>query len=169
MKYSGIIKNDVANGPGIRTSLFVSGCRNKCPGCFNVDQQDFNYGQEFTIEVEDSIIESVSDIYHNGITILGGDPLEPENASVVLDFVYRFREVYEDRKTIWLYTGYIFEDIIKNNDARSELLNQVDVIVDGPFILDKKDITLRFKGSSNQRIIDMKSSIRNSYTPVVIG
>lgn len=163
MKYSGIIKDDIANGTGIRTSLFVSGCRNNCPGCFNKDAQDFNYGEEFTDKVIEDIIESVNSPYYAGITILGGDPMEPENAEALLPLVNKFRERYNFDKDIWIYTGYLYEDILRlsNDDPRKKLLFETDVLVDGPFIMSLKDITLKFRGSSNQRIIDCTKSCIN--------
>ena len=162
MNYSGIIKDDIANGIGIRTSLFVSGCRNNCPGCFNKAQQDFNYGKLFTEDIMNEIIDSVRFNYYNGISILGGEPMEPENAKVVLDFVNRFRLKYANTKTIWLYTGYLYEDLIKTKDSRNLLLKQIDVLVDGPFIESKKDITLKFRGSSNQRIINIPDTLKEN-------
>lgn len=162
MNYSGIIKDDIANGIGIRTSLFVSGCRNNCPGCFNKAQQDFNYGKLFTEDIMNEIIDSVRFNYYNGISILGGEPMEPENAKVVLDFVNRFRLKYANTKTIWLYTGYLYEDLIKTKDSRNLLLKQIDILVDGPFIESKKDITLKFRGSSNQRIINIPDTLKEN-------
>ena len=162
MNYGGIIYNDIANGPGIRTSLFVSGCRNNCPGCFNKEVQDFNYGFEFTEEIEDIIINSVNDEYHDGITILGGDPMEPENAERLLSFVEKFKNVYGNSKTIWLYTGYTYEYLLDTCDSRFKLLNLIDIVVDGPFIESLKDITLKFKGSSNQRIINTQKSCKKN-------
>lgn len=158
MNYGGIIKDDIANGPGIRTSLFVSGCRNNCQGCFNKAAQDFTYGYIFDENVEDMIIDSVNDEYHSGITLLGGDPMEPENAEALLSLVNKFRAQYGYTKTIWLYTGYIYENLyeLSIEDPRKKLLEYIDVIVDGPFIESLKDITLKFRGSSNQRIIVIK-------------
>lgn len=159
MNYANIKYNDIANGYGVRTSLFVSGCRNNCPGCFNKDAQNFKYGELFTEEVANKIIESVKDDQYKGITILGGEPMEPENASELIKFVNKFREVYGNKKNIWLFTGYIYEDLMKYRDSRTELAKAVDIIVDGPFIESKKSIVLQFRGSSNQRIIDAKNQI----------
>lgn len=162
MNYAGIITDDIANGTGIRTSLFVSGCRNNCPGCFNKEQQNFSYGELFTEKIEDEIINSISD-YHAGITLLGGDPLEPENAEGLMSLVKKFRERFSDTKTIWIYTGYTYEDILAlDQDKRKELLLMCDTLVDGRYIDELHDITLKFKGSSNQRII-------NIHTGEVIG
>lgn len=163
MNYAGIITDDIANGTGIRTSLFVSGCRNNCPGCFNKEQQNFSYGELFTEKIEDEIISSISD-YHAGITLLGGDPLEPENAEGLMSLVKKFRERFSDTKTIWIYTGYTYEDILAldSQDYRKQLLLMCDTLVDGRYIDELHDITLKFKGSSNQRII-------NVHTGEVIG
>lgn len=157
MNYANIKYNDIANGYGVRTSLFVSGCRNNCPNCFNKDAQNFKYGNQFTDEVADNIIESVKENHYKGITILGGEPMEPENASELIKFVRKFREVYGDTKDIWLFTGYIYEDLLQYNDDRTRLAEAVDIIVDGPFIEAKKSIILQFRGSYNQRIIDAKN------------
>ena len=163
MNYANIKYNDIANGYGVRTSLFVSGCRNNCPNCFNKEAQNFKYGNHFTDEVADNIIKSVKENHYKGITILGGEPMEPENASELIKFVRKFREVYGDTKDIWLFTGYIYEDILEYKDSRTELAKVVDIIVDGPFIESKKSITLQFRGSSNQRIIDTKKGIDITY------
>ena len=164
MNYGGIIKDDIANGVGIRTSLFVSGCRNNCPGCFNKEVQDFNYGKPLTKAVMLDIIDSVDTPYHNGITILGGDPMEPENAKELLFLVKEFRKRFGTSRTIWIYTGYLYDDLIRldNEDHRKRLLLATDVLVDGPFIESLKDITLKFRGSSNQRLIDCNESCMNN-------
>ena len=174
MNYAGIITDDTGNGLGIRVSLFVSGCRNNCPGCFNKEQQDFNYGKEFTDKIIDDIIKECSEFYYSGLTLLGGDPMEPENATGLLPLIKRFKEevVNSDRhsgigvplakRNIWTYTGYTYEDLIalSDDDARKILLINTDILVDGPFILEKKDISLKFRGSSNQRVIDVQESIK---------
>ena len=164
MNYAGIIKDDIANGIGIRLSLFVSGCRNNCTGCFNKDQQDFNYGKEFTEDIENDIINTIaSNEYYSGISILGGDPMEPENAEGLIPLINKFREKFNYNKSIWLYTGYYYKDLIKldDNDPRKYLLKNIDILVDGPFDIKLKDISLRFRGSKNQKIIDIKKSISN--------
>lgn len=170
MNYSGIITDDVANGPGVRTSLFVSGCRNNCPGCFNPKEQNFSYGVPFTDEVMDYIVSSVDNPYYSGISILGGDPMEPENAEALIPFVDKFRNKFGNTKNIWLFTGYLYEFLNSTNDSRYNLLFSVDVIVDGLFIESEKDLTLKFKGSKNQRIIDInKSKLDKFHSPYIIG
>lgn len=149
MNYAGIIKNDIANSPGVRVSLFVSGCRNHCPGCFNREAQDFSYGQPFTEKTENDIITALRPSWIQGLSILGGDPMEPENQRALLPFVWRVKEELPD-KDIWLYTGYLLEEV-----RTSPLLSYTDVVVDGPFIEAQKDITLAFRGSRNQRIIHL--------------
>lgn len=157
MNYSVIKYNDIANGIGIRTSLFVSGCRNRCKGCFQPETWCFSYGEEFTKEVEDKIFESMNE-YTSGITLLGGDPMEPENVKVLLPFIERFRKEFPD-KNVWAYTGYLIEDLVlRDEETKRFILENIDVLVDGPFIESQKDITLKFKGSKNQRIIDVKKS-----------
>lgn len=157
MNYGNIIYNDIANGTGVRTSLFVSGCRNNCPGCFNKEAQDFSYGEPFTYDIEKNIFDSVDNEYIAGITILGGEPLDPENANFLLPMIKRFRERFGSDKTIWVYTGYQYEELLNLDitDARRQILAYIDVLVDGRFEMDKRDITLKFRGSSNQRIIEL--------------
>jgi anaerobic ribonucleoside-triphosphate reductase activating protein len=163
MNFAGIIKDDVANGIGVRTSIFVSGCNIHCPGCQNKYIQDFNYGREFTDDDLKMLLDSISDDYHAGITILGGEPLDEINIEGVYNIIKAFRKRYNNTKTIWLYTGYTYEflkDVESIEDKYIDLVfNNIDVLIDGPFIQDKRDITLKFRGSSNQRIIDMKKTI----------
>ena len=161
MYYGMIKKNDIANGEGIRTSLFVSGCRNMCKGCFQPQTWDFNYGEPFTPAVEKIIFESVSFPFVRGITILGGEPMEPENQEALLPFIKRFKEKFPE-KTIWLYTGNTYEELMgifgtseKHLPITEELLGYVDILVDGRYVEELKSIGLRFRGSSNQRVIDM--------------
>lgn len=162
--YYGAIKNcDIANGLGVRVSLFVSGCRNRCPGCFQPETWAFDYGQLFSKETEDHILELLRPDYINGLTLLGGDPFEPESQRVLLPFLRRVKEACPD-KDIWAYTGYTWEQLISGTHRVSlpetkELLSQIDTLVDGPFILAQKNIRLRFRGSENQRIIDVKRSL----------
>ena len=150
MNYCEIKKYDIANGDGVRVSLFVSGCRNHCQGCFNPETWDFNYGDLYTEDVEKEITEALKPEYISGLTVLGGDPFEPENIEAVTALCKRVKELYPE-KTIWVYTGYYFEDF-----KDREIMKYIDVLVDGPFEMDKKDISLRFRGSSNQRILNIK-------------
>ena len=150
MNYAEIKKVDIANGPGVRVSLFVSGCRNHCKGCFNPETWDFDYGRPFTRETEDEIIEALRPSWIQGLSILGGEPTEEENAAVLLPFLKRVRAVLPD-KDIWLYSGYTYEML-----RDKEILTLVDVLVDGPFLLEQKDAGLAFRGSRNQRIIDLR-------------
>ena len=159
MKYAVIKKNDIANGPGVRVSLFVSGCNHHCKGCFNEVAWDFNYGTPFTEETINEIIDAMSPVHIKGLTLLGGEPLDPANQGALLMLVKKVKAVYPD-KTIWCFTGYDFEkeimcDMIHKVPETKSLIDTFDVLVDGRFEIDKKDITLRFRGSSNQRIIDM--------------
>ena len=150
MNYCGIKKADIANGPGVRVSLFVSGCRNRCPGCFQPETWDFGYGEAFTEKTENELLKALRPSWIQGLSILGGDPMEPENQAALLPFLQRVRAELPG-KDVWLYTGYRLEEI-----QQSPLLPFVDVIVDGPFIEAEKDISLAFRGSRNQRIIDLK-------------
>ena len=155
MKYGRIKKTDIANGTGVRVSLFVSGCRNHCKGCFNPETWDFNYGKEYTNETKKEILDALAPDYISGLSILGGEPLEPENYIDVMDLCYTVKNTYP-KKTIWLYTGYNFEYFERYSPG---ILSFIDVMVDGKFREDLKDISLKFKGSSNQRIIDVKKSL----------
>ena len=150
MNYAGIKKVDIANGPGVRVSLFVSGCRNHCPGCFNPETWDFDYGEPFTDKTEEELIKALRLSWIQGLSILGGDPMEPENQSALLPLLRRVREELPG-KDVWLYTGYRLESV-----SSSPLLDLADVVVDGPFIETEKDISLAFRGSRNQRIIDLR-------------
>lgn len=160
MYYSAIKYNDVANGTGVRTTLFVSGCRNHCKDCFQPETWNFTNGWPFDEKIENEIIESLKPAYISGLTLLGGDPFETENQQALLPFLRKVRECCPN-KNVWAYTGYLLnEDLIKGGKryctATEEMLQYVDVLVDGPFVTELKDITLKFKGSSNQRVIDMK-------------
>ena len=150
MNYAEIKKVDIANGPGVRVSLFVSGCRNHCKGCFNPETWDFDYGRPFTRATEDEIIEALRHSWIQGLSILGGEPTEEENAAVLIPFLKRVRAVLPD-KDIWLYSGYTYEAL-----RDKEILTLADVLVDGPFLLEQKDAGLAFRGSRNQRIIDLR-------------
>lgn len=157
MYYGKIKKTDIANGPGVRVSLFVSGCRNHCKGCFQPETWDFKYGERFDYIARRKIMDALAPEYISGLSILGGDPMEPENADMVIDFCSVVKREYP-YKTIWLYTGYKYEDIA---EKYPDLLAVIDVMVDGPFIEDLKDISLVFRGSSNQRIINVPESVRS--------
>lgn len=174
MNYAEIKNYDIANGEGVRTSLFVSGCRRGCPNCFNEVAWDFNAGMPFTRAVEDEIIAHLDDEFCDGLTLLGGEPMEPENQHGLINFVERVRERFprgsvasevgesEDHKTIWCFTGDRLEELMPggrhHTDVTDRLLDCIDVLVDGPFVQDLYDISLRFHGSSNQRLIDMNKT-----------
>ena len=162
MNVAEIKKCDIANGPGVRVSLFVSGCTHHCPGCFNKVAWDFDYGTPFTEAVQQEILTALAPDYVRGLTLLGGEPLEPINQQALLPFLEKIRECLPN-KDIWCYSGYTFEQIYADISAgipeTGKLLSLIDVLVDGRFIESKKDITLRFRGSSNQRIIDLPSSL----------
>lgn len=170
MKYATIKEIDVANGPGIRVSLFVSGCTHHCKGCFNPETWNFNYGDDFTPEVEDRILEAMKPAYIKGFSLLGGEPFEPQNQEALLPFLRRVKAAYPD-KTIWCYSGYDFEkDMLTGNlgpwEVTHEMLTLIDVLVDGEFVLEKKNPNLRFRGSENQRVIRVADSL-NSDTVVL--
>lgn len=150
MNYCGLNKNDIANGEGVRVSLFVSGCRNRCTGCHNPEAWDFSYGQPFTFESENEIIEALRPPWIQGISILGGEPCEEENEKALIPFLRKVRFKMPD-KDIWLFSGYTYE-MLQNE----EILKCVDVLVDGPFLMEQKDISLAFRGSRNQRILRLK-------------
>ena len=159
MKYAKIRKLDVTNGPGIRTTLFVSGCTHNCEGCFNKEQQDFNYGNEFTKETEDEFIELTKARQIRGVNILGGEPMQQVMDDTLLNLLRRIK--LETNKPIWLWSGYTFEEII-NNPKRAEILKEVDVLIDGKYEESKRDLMLKYRGSSNQRVIDVKESLKNN-------
>ena len=162
MNYATIKYCDIANGEGVRTSLFVSGCRRHCPNCFNAVAWDFGYGAPFTKEVRNEILESLAPGYINGLSLLGGEPFEPENQRELLPFIKNVKVLYPN-KTIWCYTGNNLEHEIWQPgpgrcEVTDEFLQYIDVLVDGDFVQDQYDISLRFRGSSNQRIIDMNKT-----------
>ena len=186
MNYASIRTCDIANGEGVRVSLFVSGCTHRCKGCFNEEAQAFDYGEPFTREVEDSILTALEPGFIAGLTLLGGEPMEPENQRVLVPFLRRFRERFGATKTLWVYTGCVWEKLsgeaeslpLQNKDGENsalsggrdssapyrwrtevtdEFLAMTDVLVDGPFVEELKDISLRFRGSSNQRILCLKN------------
>jgi anaerobic ribonucleoside-triphosphate reductase activating protein len=157
-----IIKVDSANGVGIRLSVFVSGCTLHCKGCFNAMTWDFNFGHEYTKEMEQEIIDELKKPYYQGITILGGEPFEISNQEVLVTLIRRIKKEVPDRN-IWMYSGFTYdEDLVPGGrryiSVTDEILDSIDVLVDGRFILEKKNFTLNFRGSENQRIIDMKQT-----------
>jgi len=161
MKYGNIKLIDSSNGEGVRVSLYVSGCRNHCKGCFNAATWDFDYGEEFTPIQENEIIEACKKSYISGLTILGGEPMEEENQMALLPFIEKFKQECPD-KNLWMYTGYVLDKDLQEGqrkfvpDVTNKILEQVDVLVDGPFILEQKDLTLPFRGSKNQRLLRLK-------------
>lgn len=165
MNYAEIKTCDIANGEGVRVSLFVSGCTHHCKNCFNKDTWSFDYGKPFTDETEDYIIKELKPGYIDGLTLLGGEPFEPQNQRALLPFLRRVRGLYPN-KNIWCYTGYLFDKELLNEsrarcEATDEMLSLIDVLVDGEFVQELYSITLQFKGSSNQRIIDVKKSLNS--------
>lgn len=163
MNYATIKNCDIANGPGVRVSLFVSGCTHHCKGCFNAVAWDFDYGEPFTPQTVDAILDMLKPDYISGITLLGGEPFEPQNQPALVELLRQIREKYP-KKSIWAFSGYLFDrDILpgKLGDplVTREFLSYLDVLVDGPFVEEKKNLSLRFRGSSNQRIIHVPSSL----------
>ena len=160
MNYATIKPRDIANGPGVRVSLFVSGCTHRCPGCFNEVAWDFDYGQPFTEEVMDSIVDMLRPSYIRGLTLLGGEPFEPQNQGAVVELLRRVKQELPG-KSIWAFSGYLFDkDILSGRLGDcSEYLSYLDVLVDGPFVEAKKNLSLRFRGSENQRLIDVPASL----------
>ncbi|MCQ2564895.1 MAG: anaerobic ribonucleoside-triphosphate reductase activating protein [Clostridia bacterium] len=182
MNYGNIKYFDIANGEGVRTSLFVSGCTHHCKECFNPETWAFDYGKVFDEQVEKEILESLKPDYVNGLTLLGGEPMEPSNQKALLPFVKKVKAMYPN-KTIWCYSGYLIDDLLgkgrlpmENGNTNfhqdlvdrahcawtKELLGYIDVLVDGEFKMPLKDITLRFKGSKNQRVIDVKETLKRN-------
>ncbi|MGL5436255.1 MAG: anaerobic ribonucleoside-triphosphate reductase activating protein [Lachnospiraceae bacterium] len=163
MNYAAIKPVDVANGPGIRVSLFVCGCTHHCKGCFNKETWDFHYGSRFDEEIEQQILKLLDHSYITGLSLLGGEPLEPENQSALLSLLQKVHKQFPE-KTIWCYSGYQLEYIMSRmmpgSSKTSELMGYLDVLVDGMFIEDEKDLNLRFRGSRNQRILDVQASLR---------
>lgn len=162
MNVAKIKKFDIANGPGIRTSLYVSGCTHHCKECFQPETWNFNYGFKYTEETKEEVLEAIKT--KQGLSLLGGDPLD-NICNDMLDLILEFNKRFP-QKDIWLWTGYVFEDIINNEDMMS-IIKNVDVIVDGPFIQDKKDLTLKFKGSHNQRVIDVQESLKQNKVIII--
>lgn len=165
MNYGSIKKYDIANGTGVRVSLFVSGCTHHCKGCFNSETWDFNYGKEYTEKTEQEILNALNFTHIAGLTLIGGEPMEPSNQRVLLTLVKKVRKLYPE-KNIWCYTGYTLEnDLLKESRARcevtDELLSYIDILVDGEFELNKKNIMLKFRGSENQRIINLQETLKS--------
>ena len=161
MNYASIRTCDIANGEGVRVSLFDSGCTHHCKGCFNEAAWDFAYGEPFTKKTEDEILAALEPDFIDGLTLLGGEPMEPENQRALMPLLRRFREKFGDAKTLWIYTGCVLETDLKaesrwRTEVTDEMLSLADVLVDGPFLEAKKDISLQFRGSSNQRIIRLR-------------
>ena len=160
MNYATIKNCDIANGPGVRVSLFVSGCTHRCPGCFNEIAWDFDYGTPFTQETIDSILTMLRPAYIKGLTLLGGEPFEPQNQGAIVELLRQIKNEMPE-KSIWAFSGYLFEqDILSGRlGDTSEYVSYLDVLVDGPFIQAKKNLSLRFRGSENQRLIDVPASL----------
>ena len=162
MYYGSIKPCDIANGTGVRVTLFVSGCTHRCKGCFQPKTWDFRYGQPFTAETEKALLEALDRPYISGLTLLGGEPFEPDNQRALLPFLHRLRQQLPD-KTVWAFSGYTWEELTGQSRARCEatgaLLSLVDVLVDGEFVEALRDISLRFRGSSNQRLLDVPASL----------
>ncbi len=163
MNFSAIKTHDVANGIGVRVSLFVSGCTHHCKDCFNPETWDFNFGEPFTKEQEQKILDALAPAYIKGFSLLGGEPFEPVNQFALVPLLKKIKRTYPE-KTIWCYTGYVLDrELLKDSRARcevtDEMLSYIDILIDGEFVLEQKDLNLRFRGSTNQRIIDVKKTL----------
>lgn len=162
--YYGNIKNyDIADGEGVRVTLFVSGCTNHCEGCFQQETWDFLFGKPYTEETEKELLDMLAPFFISGLTLLGGEPFEPENQKELVKLLRKVKTMYPE-KTIWSYTGFVYDkDLLKGQrkytDVTDEMLSYLDILVDGPFVLAKKNISIAFRGSENQRIIDMKKTL----------
>ena len=164
MNYAALKPFDVANGPGVRVSLFVSGCTHRCKGCFNKEAWDFSYGEPYTEKETEKILEALKPEYIKGFSLLGGEPFEKENQKVLCEVLEKIKAAYPE-KTVWCYTGYSYDtDLLKGKicdfSITKRMLDCIDILVDGKFIEEEKDLSLRFKGSRNQRIIDVKASLK---------
>lgn len=165
MNYGNIKTYDIADGEGVRVTLFVSGCTHHCKGCFQPETWDFGYGKPFTRETEKELLAALSESYIAGLTLLGGEPFEPENQRVLVPFLRQVRELFP-RKTIWSYTGFLYEELVGINGKKSharcevtdEMLSLIDILVDGEFVEEKRNLMLQFRGSENQRVIDLKKT-----------
>ena len=163
MNYATIKNCDIANGPGVRVSLFVSGCTHRCPGCFNEEAWDFDFGRPFTQETIDEVITMLSPAYVKGLTLLGGEPFDPRNQGAIVELLRQVKAKLPE-KSIWAFSGYLFDkDILSgklgNWEITKEYLSYLDVLVDGPFVMSKKNLSLRFRGSENQRLINVPASL----------
>ena len=163
MNYCNIKFNDIADGEGVRTTLFVSGCTNRCKGCFQPETWDFGYGKPFDEAAEEQILESLAPYYIDGLTLLGGEPFEPSNQAALLPFVSKVKARYPE-KTVWAFTGFVYDrDLVeggrKHNAFTDRLLSLIDILVDGPYIEEQRSLMLQFRGSENQRVIDMKKTL----------
>ncbi len=164
MNYAAIKECDVANGPGVRVTIFVSGCTNHCAGCFQPETWDFNYGKPYTPEVEDSIISFLRPYYIRGLTLLGGEPFEPSNQRALLPLIKRVRKELPE-KDVWSFSGFTWEELHTPGshprcEVTDEILSMMDVLVEGRFVLAKKNLNLQFRGSENQRILDVQASLK---------
>lgn len=172
MNYATIKKNDIANGPGVRVSLFVSGCRHHCEHCFNREAWDFDYGLPYTPRVQQEILDAADHSYVAGLSLLGGEPFEPENQADLIVLLKAFRARFAD-KTVWCYSGFLFEEILEGKAGEAatsrELLSLIDVLVDGRFVEALRDPSLLFRGSSNQQIIDVPRSLAKGQTVLLDG
>ena len=162
MYYANIKNNDIANGPGVRVSLFVSGCTHHCKGCFNEVAWDFEYGKPFTQETISEILEMLRPAHIKGLTLLGGEPFEPQNQGAIVELLRQVKAEFP-QKSIWSFSGYVFEKITSGTlgdwEITKEFLSYLDVLVDGPFVEEKKNLNLRFRGSENQRLLDVPASL----------
>ena len=165
MHYGNIKNYDIADGEGVRVTLFCSGCTNRCEGCFQPETWDFCYGKEYTKETEDQLIQMLTNPNIQGLTLLGGDPFEPSNQRALITLLRRVKQELPT-KDVWAYTGFVYEqDLLegqrKHTEVTDEMLSYIDVLVDGPFVIDQKDISLYFRGSTNQRVIDMPKTLKS--------
>lgn len=166
MRYGAIKKRDIANGPGVRVVLFVSGCTHHCKGCFQPQTWDFDYGDDYTADTEQEILDALVPDFMDGLTLLGGEPFEPDNQRALLPLLHRVRKELP-QKTIWAFSGYTFEELTGKTESRArcevtdEMLSLIDVLVDGEFQLDKRNISLQFRGSENQRLIDLPKTFES--------
>lgn len=165
MHYGNIKNYDIADGEGVRVTLFCSGCTNRCEGCFQPETWDFCYGKEYTKETEDQLIQMLTNPNIQGLTLLGGDPFEPSNQRTLITLLRRVKQELPT-KDVWAYTGFVYEQDLsegqrKHTEVTDEMLSYIDVLVDGPFVIDEKDISLYFRGSTNQRVIDMPKTLKS--------